>query len=521
MTDDLLIGVDLGTSVVKATLYTAAGDALAHAARPVALRQPAPGIAEQEPDEFVAHTVAILGELVARAGVDGARVAAIACDGQMGGIMGIDRDWRAVTPWLPSTLDDRYLPYLARVEATHGDVIMQRAGSVPIAGPRLLWWREEDPARFGRMAKIVMLAGYVTGRLGGLTADAAFVDPSYLTWFGMTDTGRRAWAPDLVDLWRVDAAMLPRIVPATTVVGALAPWAARASGLRAGTPLVAGAGDQVAGFLGAGLVAEGDCIDVAGTFPVFAGCTDRFVVDTAFGALQSLAGPLGDDHWYVMMYISGGGLTHRWFAREFARDVMEKHGEDWGAVFATLDAEAAAVAPGSDGLLFFPHLGGRSSPTVPHVRGGWLGATWSHTRAHFYRALLESMAYDYAGGLASIRHHAPGGVSGDVTVIGGGARSPLWTQIKADVLGLRYHVLANADRATLGSAIMAGHGVGIFPDMAATAQAMRHVTRTTMPEPARHRRYQPMAAAYRDAYGDLDGIFRRLAGLRANPAAEG
>ena len=116
---------------------------------------------------------------------------------------------------------------------------------------------------------------------------------------------------------------------------------------------------------------------------------------------------------------------------------------------------------------------------------------------------------------------APGGVSGDVTVIGGGARSPLWTQIKADVLGLRYHVLANADRATLGSAIMAGHGVGIFPDMAATAQAMRHVTRTTVPDPARHRRYQPMAAAYRDAYGDLDGIFRRLAGLRANPAAEG
>ncbi|MEZ4560557.1 MAG: FGGY-family carbohydrate kinase, partial [Caldilineaceae bacterium] len=183
--------------------------------------------------------------------------------------------------------------------------------------------------------------------------------------------------------------------------------------------------------------------------------------------------------------------------------------------------EATVVAPGSDGLLFFPHLGGRSSPSVPHVRGGWLGATWSHTRAHFYRALLESMAYDYAGGLASIRHHAPGGVSGDVTVIGGGARSPLWNQIKADVLGLRYHVLANADRATLGSAIMAGHGVGIFPDMAATAQTMRHVTGTTLPDPARHGRYQPMAATYRDAYGHLDGVFRQLAGVRANRAVAG
>lgn len=515
MTDQLLIGVDLGTSVVKATLYTTAGAALAHAARAVALHQPTPGIAQQDPDEFVHHTVAVLAELVNRAGVDGKQVAAVGFDGQMGGIMGIDRGWHAVTPWLPSNLDSRYLPYLERVQSRHGDEIASRCGSVPIAGPRLLWWSEEDPARFGDIAKIVMLAGYVAGRLGGLPADAAFVDPSYLTWFGMTDTGRRAWAPDLVDLWHVDATMLPRIVPATTVIGALAPWAAAASSLQAGTPLVAGAGDQVAGFLGAGLVAEGDCIDVAGTFPVFAGCTDRFVVDTEFGALHSLAGPLADDHWYVMMYISGGGLTHRWFAQEFARDVVEQHGDDWGAIFAALDAEAAPLTPGSDGLLFFPHLGGRSSPVVPHVRGGWLGADWSHTRGHFYRALLESIAYDYALGLASIRHHAPAGISGDVTVIGGGARSGLWNGIKADVLELRYHALANADRATLGSALMAGHGVGLFPDMAAAARSMRQVTGTTHPDPARHRRYHPMATAYRDAYGHLDGLFRRLGEARA------
>lgn len=515
MTDELLIGVDLGTSVVKATLYDREGTALAHATRTVALHQPTPGIAEQDPDEFVGHTVAVLRELLARANVGGGAVAAIGFDGQMGGIMGIDRGWNAVTPWLPSTLDSRYQPYLARVQAAHAATILRTAGSVPIAGPRLLWWQEEHPELFRRMHKVVMLSGYVAGKMGGLHGDAAFVDPSYLTWFGMADSGRRAWSAALLDLWRLHATLLPLIVPATSVVGALTPAVAQATGLRAGIPLVAGAGDQVAGFLGAGLVDEGDCIDVAGTFPVFAGCTNRFVVDTEFGALQSLAGPLGDDHWYVMMYISGGGLTHRWFAQQFARDVMARHDGDWEAVFAALDAEAAPIAPGSDGLLFIPHLGGRSSPAAPDVRGAWLGADWSHTRAHFYRALLESMAYDYAEGLASIRHHAATGVSGDVTVIGGGARSSFWNQIKADVLGLRYHALSQADRATWGSALMAGHAVGIFPDMAATAVRLRHVVSTTAPDAARHARYQPMVAAYHAAYAQLAGIFGTLARVRA------
>lgn len=515
MTDELIIGVDLGTSVVKATLYDGEGAALAHATRPVALHQLTPGIAEQDPDEFVAHTVTVLGELLARAGVGGGAVAAIGFDGQMGGIMGIDRDWNAVTPWLPSTLDNRYQPYLARVQAAHEETILRTAGSVPIAGPRLLWWQEEHPEIFRRIHKVVMLSGYVAGKLGGLDGDAAFVDPSYLTWLGMADTGLRAWSAELLELWRLHTGLLPLIVPATSVVGALTPAVARATGLSAGIPLVAGAGDQVAGFLGAGLVDEGDCIDVAGTFPVFAGCTNRFVVDTEFGALQSLAGPLADEHWYVMMYISGGGLTHRWFAQQFARDVTARHDGDWAAVFAALDAEAAPIAPGSDGLLFIPHLGGRSSPAAPEVRGAWLGADWSHTRAHFYRALLESMAYDYAEGLASIRYHAATGVSGDVTVIGGGARSPFWNQIKADVLGLRYHALSQADRATWGSALMAGHAAGIFPDMAATAVRLRHIISTTAPDAARHARYQPMVAAYHNAYAQLDDLFGALARVRA------
>src|SRR5690606_4918523 len=193
------------------------------------------------------------------------------------------------------------------------------------------------------------------GRLAGLTAEEAFVDPSYLTWFGLSDTASRAWAPDLIEQVGLDAAKLPRIVPAATRIGALSTAAAEACGLRAGVALVAGAGDQVAGFLGAGLADAGQVIDVAGTFPVLATALDRFLPGARDATSQALAGPLDSAPWYAMMYIGGGGLTHRWFVENFG------DGDGTGS-YAALDAQAAGIAPGAEGLIFLPHLGGRASP---------------------------------------------------------------------------------------------------------------------------------------------------------------
>ncbi len=503
-----LIGVDLGTSEIKTTLFDLTGRALADAGISVTLHQPSPGIAEQNPDDFYSGALTTIRTVVEKIGAGPASVAAIGFDGQMGGIMAIDRDWNAITPWYTSTLDTRYRTDMDAMLAQAGQRMLELSGAMPIIAPRIRWWQREHPSLYKRISKVLILANYVAGRMASLKAANAFIDPSYLTWSGLSDTARRVWSEELITEFAMPVDLLPRIIPAATVIGVLAPEAARACGLAAGVPLVAGAGDQVAGFIGAGLVDPGELIDVAGTFPVFATCLSHFVADTRHQMLQSLAGPLSDNHWYPMMYISGGGLTHRWFCEQFGGV-----SEDPEKLYQALDAQAATLPPGAQGLLFIPHLAGRSCPPDPNIRGAWLGFTWNHTRAHFYRAVLESIAYDYAQALAVVRDYVPGASFGEVRVIGGGANSTLWNQIKADVLGLPYVRLHREDIATLGSAIIAGHAVGVYPDMAATARQIASTTGRIEPRREHQQIYQQYAAAYRDSFDQLRAMYDRLAGL--------
>ena len=518
MSNPHLIGVDLGTSVVKATLFNTEGVALADATRATELVQPGPGLAEQSGEEFIRTTLETLAEVIEKTRVSPGSVAAIAFAGQMAGAIGIDQDWNAVTPWYPSALDNRYLPYIDVMLQAAGERVVALNGSLPFMAPRMLWWRDQDATAFKRIRKVLILGNYVAGALAGLQAEEAFVDPSYLTWIGVSDTARRAWSPELAELTGISLDLLPRIVPATTVIGHLSPQAAAACGLAAGIPLVAGAGDQVAGCLGAGLVRSGQLVDVAGTFPVFATCLNRFFADTRFGMLQPLAGPIGDDQWYPMMYISGGGLTHRWFRDQFAADAVAQASAEGVSPYQILDAQAERVPPGAEGLLFVPHLVGRACPPDPDVRGAWLGFTWTHERRHFYRAVLESIAYDFAQALDVVRTYFPDAPFSEVRVIGGGAKSQLWNQIKADVLGLPYVRLQREDLAALGCAIMAGHAVGLYPDIAATAARLAPGIGCVKPRPSYTEFYKPYVAAYEAAFDHLREVYAQLTPLSARSA---
>ena len=241
-----VMGIDLGTSVVKATLVAAepagsdptkgAGEKriVACASRAMQMLHPGPGQAEQQPDAYVAAALATLGETVAQAQIEPGDVAAIAFSGQMGGAMAVDGRGEALTPWYPSTLDMRYQPYLQPVMQAAGERVLALSGAVPIMAPRIAWWRAERPELYRHIDKVVLLANYVAARLGSLAGDAICCDPSYLTWTGLADTGRRTWSPELADLWGVAVERLPRIVPARSVVGGLSRQAAQQCGLRGG-----------------------------------------------------------------------------------------------------------------------------------------------------------------------------------------------------------------------------------------------------------------------------------------------
>jgi len=511
-----LIGVDLGTTGTKAAIFDTDGQLLASAYEESKLYYPQPGCVEQDPEDFYASSVRTIRQCAESSGIDPADVAAIAFDGQMAGIGTVDQEWGTPTVY-DSWLDTRCKPAIEQMRPFE-EVIIRRAGGPPTYshGPKILWWMQERPEVFREICKFVVPGGYVAGRMAGLKGDDAFIDYTYIHFSCLSDTVEATWDEDLCRELGIPMEKLPRIVPPWEVIGKLTPAAAGDCGLQAGTPIAAGAGDQAAGMLGAAMVEPGLVFDVAGTASVFAICVDRFVPDVAYKTLFT-ARLVPEDLWYALAYINGGGLNLRWFRDELAIEIKEDAEAKGENEYVLLDRLAAEVGPGSDGLLFLPHLQGRVCPSDADVRGLWMGFTWAHRKPHFYRAMLEAVAYEYAYYMGIEKALVPAADFLEARVIGGGARSQLWNQIKSDVLGLPYVQLNREEFAVLGSAIVAGYAVGVFDDLKATARRFVETTDRIEPRPEHHRFYQSYVEQYVALLSETAPFYRRLATLPEPP----
>ncbi len=499
-----LVGVDLGTTATKAAIFSQDGTLLADATEESRLIQPRPGWVEQDPEDLYGAAVRTIRACVERSGMSPREVAGISFDGQMAGIGTIDAHWGTPTPY-DSWLDTRCGPYIDAMRP-HEEQIIRLTGGPPTYshGPKILHLAREHPDAFARVAKFVVPGGYVAGRMAGLTGPDAFMDYTYIHFSCLSDTQKAEWSDELCGLFGVPQAKLPRIVRPWEIIGHLTPAAAAATGLLAGTPIAAGCGDQAAGMLGAAMVEPGLVFDVAGTASVLAICTDRFAPDVTHRTLFT-ARLVPEGMWYSLAYINGGGLNLRWFRDTFA---------DTEAGYKPLDEAARAIPPGADGLLFLPHLGGRVCPSDPALRGVWIGFTWAHSKAHFYRSLLEGVAYEYALYLDIERALLPGMNLTEARVIGGGSSSDLWNQIKADVLGLPYVRLNRTEFAVLGSAIVAGAAVGVYDDLKATARQMVGTAGRIEPRSDEHARYRPLVDLYRSLFDLTRPASRALAALQ-------
>jgi xylulokinase len=488
-----LIGIDVGTSGTKAGAYDSAGRALGTAYVETSLNRSADAI-EQDPAELLSSAYEAVRGCVAAAGIDRRDVAAIAISGQMAGVMGIDADWSPVTAY-DSWLDTRCAPQLRRLAAEHGRLLADRTGCPPMLdhAPKMQWWRDQRPAEYERIAKFVMPAVYVAGEMAGLTAAEAFVDPSYVHFSGVADARSGGWSAELCGTLGLDAAKLPEIVPSDRVIGELTAAAAGECGLAPGVPIAAGLGDTAAGALGAGTVRVGQLLDTAGTAAVLVGCVDAFRPDPG-QRLIVMRGSL-PGLWMPLNYVAGAGLCIPWL-------LGLTGGEERGgaAQLAALLAEAAAVPPGADGLLFAPHVEGRIVPHDPQMHGGWLGLRLSHTRGHLARAILEAVAFEYATYLAAMKELHPDLAFERILGIGGGARAAAWNQIKADVLGLPYEQVAAEETATRGAALIAGSAVGLIDRLDAVAASL-DTGQQADPDPARHAYYAERLPRYVELIG--------------------
>ncbi|HVN53142.1 MAG TPA: FGGY family carbohydrate kinase [Anaerolineaceae bacterium] len=497
MPKEYLIGVDLGTSGTKAALYHADGRLVAEASLEVPLYYPRPGVVEQENEDFYRTAARAVQRCMQDSGIDPRQVAGIAFDSQMAGVGSIDADYRPVTRF-DSWLDMRCQPYIEWMEREAGERVTQITGCPPTCdhGPKMLWWKNECPDDYRRVVKFLMPAAYVAGRMAGLRGDQAFIDYTFIHFSGFADAQKGVWSAELCQLFGLDMEKLPRIVSPWEVIGEVNEAAARDFGLAPGTIIAAGAGDTAANALGAGIVRPGMVFDVAGTAAVLAGCTDAFVTDVKHRALLTMRSVI-PGLWNPLAYIAGGGLALRWFRDQFYNTRRGQPLPSESDLYAEMTAWAQQTPVGSDGLMFSPHLGGRICPASPAMRGAWVGFSWGHTQAHFFRAVLESVAYEYAFYLRILRDLLPDLELVEARAVGGGARSPVWNQIKADVLGVPYQRLDGSEFGTWGAALIAGRAAGVFADLASrAAKSTRLSGSPVQPDPANQAVYRPLIEQY-------------------------
>jgi len=457
MAAKVVIGIDIGTQGTKSAVFDAQGRCLGQAFEPSCLHQPSPGVVEEDP-EYQLHTVCVtVQKAIQAADVNKHDIAAIAIDGQTAGIIGIGQDGRAVTVY-DSWLDTRCATYIEKMQAEAGDTVLAKTGNVPSFnhGPKILWWMHQRPQVYDTIACFIQPAGYAALRLCGLTAEDAFIDTTYLHFSGFADNKNKRWDVDLCRRFGVDPAKLPRIVEPDEIVGRICPTMAEKCGLAPGTPVAAGCGDTTASFLAAGAISEGICVDVAGTASVFSATVGAFTPDTEYKTLScSKAAVPG--LWNCYAYINGGGMNLEWFVNQILNGQRNTENMD----FAAINALAEQVDP-RDVPFFVPHTNGRVSPPMPLLKGAWVNLSWNQSPAHLYRAILESVAFEYGLYRNVLKRLIRDIAFREIRITGGGQNSRLWNTIKASVLGVPVVQLHRKEGAPLGSAMLAGVAVGLF-----------------------------------------------------------
>ena len=453
------IGCDIGTQGTKTAIYAADGALLADSFEASVLLHPEPGAVTQDPEEMLGSVCRTIRAVLEKSGITPDQIAAVGVDAQMAGILGVGGDGVAVTPY-DSWLDTRCAPYVRAMKETAEEAVIRLTGGQVTVnhGPKILWWKGERPEAYARIAR---------------------------------------WNEGLLKAFGVAAEKMPAIRRPAERIGTLTKEMAAACGLPAGIPVAAGCGDSAASALGAGVLRPGEVYDVAGTASIFSCVTDRYAPDLRHKTLL-FTRSAADGLWNALAYISGGGMCLHWYRKLSALTYKE------------LDEAAAGAAPGCGGLLFLPHFAGRTCPSVPEVRGTWLGLGWEHGTGTLFRSILESVAYEYRLYLDILRESNPALRPDTVTGAGGGSHSAVFNQIKADVLGLPYRPLTGGDTATRGAAILAGCAAGAYASPQEAAAAIRSPGPARLPETAYEALYGERTAAYRRALEGAAMLYRSL-----------
>jgi xylulokinase len=503
---EYLLGIDLGTSSVRAALVGADGRVAGIAGREYPIQTPHPDWAEQDPETWWQASVAAIRRVVAQTGLPAAAIRAVGLSGQMHGLVLLDREGRPLRPaiiWPDKRSQAQCREIAARMKPEQLYGITGMPTATGLFGVSLLWVKEHEPQLYQRIHTAFLPKDFIRYRLTREIATDV-TDGSGTLLFDVT---RRHWSGPIVDALELKTGYLPAPLESVSLAGRLTAEAAAATGLAAGTPVSAGGGDQLMGAIGAGITAAGVVASTIGTGgQVFtAAGQPRFDpgrrIHTLCHALP--------DRWFLMGAILAAGLSLRWFKENLCQpEDRDGAGAGTGS-YELLSQAAATVEPGAQGLLFLPYLCGERTPHMdPNAKGCFIGLSLAHRQAHLVRAVMEGVAFAMKDSLAVF---AELGIPvRTIVASGGAARSEVWSQIQADVYETPVTILSNREHSVYGAALLAGVTSGIFG--AADLQRLdRPVERRIAPDPDHAAIYRKHYTIYRSLYPSLKAVFEQLA----------
>jgi len=496
----LFLGIDVSTTGAKALLIDEKGGVVKTATTPLTVETPKPLWSEQDPHEWWAGTAKSVRQALSEAGASAADVVAVGLTGQMHGLVLLDGARNVLRPAILWN-DQRTGAQCNAIRARLGGRarLVKLTGNDALTGftaPKILWVREHEPEVYAQARLVLLPKDYVRLRLTG-TAAMDKADGSGTLLF---DLAARGWSKEVTDALEIPAEWLPPTFEGPEVTGKITAAAATETGLREGTPVVAGGGDQAAGAVGAGAVRPGVVALTLGTSGVVFVTTDRPLVEPE-GRLHAFCHAVpGKWHFMGVTLAAAGSL--QWY-----RDTLAPNES-----FDALVREAEGAPPGGEGLLFLPYLSGERTPYPdPLARGSFVGLTVRHRRAHLTRAVLEGVAFSMRDCFALLKHAGVGEVQ-QVRVAGGGAKSALWRRICASALKVELVTVNSTEGAAYGAALLAGVGAGAWPSVEAACDATIAVTGRDAPDPAWAETYDALYPRYRDLYPALKPTFDALPG---------
>jgi xylulokinase len=488
---DSFLGLDVGTSGVKAVLVSANGDVEASTTTALQLQTPQPGWAEQDPDAWWQASVASIKNVLAAR--PGARVASVGISGQMHSSVFLDAKGDVIRPAL-LWCDGRTTAECKEItERVGGESKLRDLASNPaLEGftlPKVLWLRNHEPDAFKRLATVMLAKDFIRYRLTGAMA----TEPSDASATLMYDTAHLRWSTEILDACGLSHSIVPAVGGSSEVLGKVNVEASGLTGLPVGTPVVGGGADNACGAAGVGAVTPGEAVASWGTSGTVLAPTSQPRVDPGLRAHTFCH--VAPNMWYLMGVVLSAGGAFAWYRDQMARDLTAT-----GEANERLNEEASHVPPGAEGVTFLPYLQGERTPhRDASMRGALLGLSLAHSRAHVTRAVIEGVCFALRDSLSILAEL--GLAPQQMLLTGGGAKSPFIRRLQAEVFGVSVTTVNREEGPAYGAALLAAVGVGAFSDLGAAARATLKRGAIERPDPAAHAAYEEPYRRFRGAYG--------------------